>query len=555
MDQKRLDDSKEVAKKAVARLKQIAKSVHDYEMEDWEVKALESNSQKDAYDGWTENEIVNLLMHTEHVNPNLDEDTALRRMKKISDQVHARLGKITRNGADIDTMTSDVVESMDLLKELLTFCENGAYNSGRKNPEKLELNKVYEGSYTLAAYEGAKFKSIKVGPDGKSGVFKLVHPEQYGSEKTSKQEHLTFNLTLDDLVLPKVAESEDQRVVRGRPGPHPDSDQAFNAANPLRDGTGKPVKFTRAAIKAAVEGDTNYVATKDDRVCLTFNVEQDELDLTVDDRHVSDYYGREITVAITDFMNSCNELKEALIKSGKSGHGKVIFNNANAESANSIVMTLWAEREKYPGLHSEEFKSKEELLKQVKHELGQGNFQNVGGARKWFKANSEAMLEEGIGIVETDTDYSGIRKTICTKSVLFDVTLVSKDGDGFEKTVKIKGQDSKEAEERAELWNRGYRAVNSKEVKEALELNERKSPVKDATNYMWYVFGGPKAVSIIRRGRRYALRKGEVFGVRRATSSKEELFRLILDSEGPTIIFSMDGKQLNNIIKQSKKDI
>lgn len=41
---------------------------------------------------WTENEIVSMLKLTEAVNPELEEDYALAQMRKVRNQINARLG-------------------------------------------------------------------------------------------------------------------------------------------------------------------------------------------------------------------------------------------------------------------------------------------------------------------------------------------------------------------------------------------------------------------------------------------------------------------------------
>ena len=60
-------------------------------MEGWEYPLIQANIDDLAKKGWTESEIISKLRWTEHVDPTVDEDVALRNMKLADERVAARM--------------------------------------------------------------------------------------------------------------------------------------------------------------------------------------------------------------------------------------------------------------------------------------------------------------------------------------------------------------------------------------------------------------------------------------------------------------------------------
>ena len=54
-----------------------------------DIEALQGWTERKAADGWTEDEIFDLLRNTEEVNPTLDEATALKNMRAVEERVKA----------------------------------------------------------------------------------------------------------------------------------------------------------------------------------------------------------------------------------------------------------------------------------------------------------------------------------------------------------------------------------------------------------------------------------------------------------------------------------
>ena len=60
-------------------------------MQDWEIPMIQAAIEDLQKKGWTDDEIVSKLKWLEHVNPEVEEDVALRCMKRVDEQVAARL--------------------------------------------------------------------------------------------------------------------------------------------------------------------------------------------------------------------------------------------------------------------------------------------------------------------------------------------------------------------------------------------------------------------------------------------------------------------------------
>ncbi len=76
--------------KILDRLKQAAAS-NESNLDSEFIKLALSDIKSKLKAGWTPDEIFNLMKNIEDINPSLDETTALKRMKKIRDDVEARL--------------------------------------------------------------------------------------------------------------------------------------------------------------------------------------------------------------------------------------------------------------------------------------------------------------------------------------------------------------------------------------------------------------------------------------------------------------------------------
>ncbi len=82
----------------------------------------------------------------------------------------------------------------------------------------------------------------------------------------------------------------------------------------LLDGSDKPVKWDRAAIKKAVLGDTGFVELADEGITISYfhggNRDDDEIDV-YDGIHqtVYDVVDAELESAISEFMDLCARVK------------------------------------------------------------------------------------------------------------------------------------------------------------------------------------------------------------------------------------------------------
>lgn len=75
--------------------------------------------------------------------------------------------------------------------------------------------------------------------------------------------------------------------------------------------------------------------------------------------------------------------------------------------------------------------------------------------------------------------------------------------------------------------------------------------VKGDDSYTWYTYDSPKGTKLTTKaGRAHTLKKGDKFGVR--SSSKKGISRLVADSLGNSIIFSMEDKAASRIAAKGK---
>jgi hypothetical protein len=58
----------------------------------------------------------------------------------------------------------------------------------------------------------------------------------------------------------------------------------------MKDGMGRQIKDTREAIEKALRGDTNYAASDDDYIVITYDEENEEIDISVGDMHYDTFY-------------------------------------------------------------------------------------------------------------------------------------------------------------------------------------------------------------------------------------------------------------------------
>jgi hypothetical protein len=71
--------------RVVERLVRIA-SYHEHVPTSDDIEAIGKMATYYAEEGWAEDDLVDYFKHSEEINPNLDEDTAIRRMVNISDK-------------------------------------------------------------------------------------------------------------------------------------------------------------------------------------------------------------------------------------------------------------------------------------------------------------------------------------------------------------------------------------------------------------------------------------------------------------------------------------
>lgn len=82
------------------------------------------------------------------------------------------------------------------------------------------------------------------------------------------------------------------------------------------------------------------------------------------------------------------------------------------------------------------------------------------------------------------------------------------------------------------------------------EVEELEEAVFPETHYTWFEVTAPM-INLERRGKMEHIAKGEVIGIRRATSSDGK-YRLITKKRGPTIIFSVERTDYDKLKKQFK---
>lgn len=83
-------------------------------------------------------------------------------------------------------------------------------------------------------------------------------------------------------------------------------------------------------------------------------------------------------------------------------------------------------------------------------------------------------------------------------------------------------------------------------IHEQTELEEAIFP---ETHYTWFEVKNP--IKLSRRGKMETIEKGDVIGLRRATSS-EGKYRMVTKKRGPTIIFSVDRAGYDDIKKNTQ---
>jgi hypothetical protein len=89
--------------------------------------------------------------------------------------------------------------------------------------------------------------------------------------------------------------------------------------------------------------------------------------------------------------------------------------------------------------------------------------------------------------------------------------------------------------------------ATGEKLNEEVELDEAVFP---ETHYTWFEVTAPM-INLERRGKMEHIAKGEVIGIRRATSSDGK-YRLITKKRGPTIIFSVEREEYDKLKKQFK---
>ena len=77
----------------------------------------------------------------------------------------------------------------------------------------------------------------------------------------------------------------------------------------------------------------------------------------------------------------------------------------------------------------------------------------------------------------------------------------------------------------------------------------RASPIKDTSNYSWYLYGGARAVTVSRRGTDTPIKKGMKFGLRASSSGKAQ--RLIFPG-AETLVYTLTPEQVAALLKGSK---
>lgn len=89
-------------------------------------------------------------------------------------------------------------------------------------------------------------------------------------------------------------------------------------------------------------------------------------------------------------------------------------------------------------------------------------------------------------------------------------------------------------------------------IKDLLDLTEEmdlEEKVFDEKHYTWFDVTQP--ISLSRRGKMDSIEKGDVIGVRRATSA-EGKYRVVTKNRGPSIIWSIDQRQYDQVKQKLK---
>lgn len=83
-------------------------------------------------------------------------------------------------------------------------------------------------------------------------------------------------------------------------------------------------------------------------------------------------------------------------------------------------------------------------------------------------------------------------------------------------------------------------------AEDAIQVDEK---VFDEEKYDWYVWTERRPSPVIeRRGSTVQLERGRTFGLRKATSKKDNTYRLVLKSHGPSIIYSIPERLALDLI-------
>jgi hypothetical protein len=88
------------------------------------------------------------------------------------------------------------------------------------------------------------------------------------------------------------------------------------------------------------------------------------------------------------------------------------------------------------------------------------------------------------------------------------------------------------------------------QLKEALEDQDLSEKVFDEHHYTWFEVTSD-SLKLSRRGKMEPISKGDVIGIRRATSDDGK-YRVITKAKGPSIIFSLDDKGFELLKRETK---
>lgn len=77
----------------------------------------------------------------------------------------------------------------------------------------------------------------------------------------------------------------------------------------MKDGMGRKIRNTRDSIRKALREDTNYVSSDDDRLVMTYDEDNEEIDISINEIPLLPYYVEdgEMEQAITHFIELLSE--------------------------------------------------------------------------------------------------------------------------------------------------------------------------------------------------------------------------------------------------------